>query len=598
MRPKAKWPIRLFFGLAFVVFTCVYPYKLLLNNPNENVRVYTVLALVEHHSFRLDEVIERQGWVNDMARVPDAAGQQHFFSVKGPAIAYAGAPIYWVFTKIAPLLGHPIPTPTSTPEEKAWWIRTATITLRIFVVQIPCFAFLVWFERWLRPTTKDPILRLAGVAAAGLGTNYLAYSLMLVSHALDAVTAFLAFGILTNERRRPPWSRRFWTAAIAGFLAGVCSLLEYQAFLLSVFLAGYAVFAYRRLRPLLGFGLGATITALALMLFQWRAFNNPLTPGYKLAENPMFADMHQQGFYGLVSPKWEVFRDLSTNPAFGFFGTSPFMWIGLFGGVFVILFESRRGERGRRRVGTLIWALMMLALWVAMSAAVNWRGGWTVGPRFLGPAPPFFAFGAVCALELLSRQRRFWRVLARGLACGLCLASVCTLGFVSLVVTSIPEDVTLPLAGMALPLARAGFVPHHAAELFGWTTPTFWYFTVACAIGAPLVALLWPAGDRGWQLLFRSSISIIAFVLAMGPELSGFDPSQPDANSLNVAEFARGWEPANRDFVSVLRERAELEGANQPCLWHQLAQLERTVALNPEAARDDARSRTSKTECR
>jgi hypothetical protein len=198
MRKRTEWPIRLFFAFAFVVFTCVYPYKADLNNPNENVRVYTVMSIVERGTFRIDDMVDRYGWVNDMAKVTDAEGKDHFYSVKGPALAYAGVPIYWAFRKIVPHFGHAAPTAESTQQEKVWWARAATITLRIVLVQLPCFAFLVWFERWLRPSTRDPILRLAAVAAVGLGTNYLAYSFMVVSHALDAVTSFLAFALLTN----------------------------------------------------------------------------------------------------------------------------------------------------------------------------------------------------------------------------------------------------------------------------------------------------------------------------------------------------------------------------------------------------------------
>jgi hypothetical protein len=596
MRARTEWPIRLFFAFAFVVFSCVYPYKLALNNPNENVRIYATMAIVEHGTFRLDEIIERQGWVNDMAKVTDAAGVDHYYSVKGPALAYAGVPVYWAFLKIAPTFGHPVPTAASSREEKGWWMRAVTLTIRFVLVQVPCFAFLVWFERWLRPTTKDPILRLSAVAAAGLGTNYLAYSFMVVSHALDAVTTFLAFAILTSERRKPPWSRSLGLAALAGLLAGYSSLLEYQAFPLSVFLAIYAVFAYRRLRQLLAFCFGAILNALALMFYQWRCFGNPLTPGYKLADTPMFAEMHAQGFYGIVMPKWQVFDDLSTNPTFGFFGTSPFMWLGLYGALVVLVFQSRRGERGRRRTSTFFWAMMMLSLWVAMSAAVNWRGGWTVGPRLLGPAPPFFAFGAVCFLELVARRGRTWRAMARGVAGGLALASVCTIGLVGMVCTSIPEEVEVPLGGLALPLARAGFVPHHIAELLGWTTPTFWYFAAACALAAPLVAVLWPAGDRGLRIVLRGALAASVFVYAIKPAWS-WEPPRPSRASGIIATFARDWEPKDRDDVAMLRAQAITRGAQDPCLWHRLAKLERSVAMFPEAERDTMRAGIPKSQC-
>ena len=42
-------------------------------------------------------------------------------------------------------------------------------------------------------------------------------------------------------------------------------------------------------------------------------------------------------------------------------------------------------------------------LWAVSAGFIHWRGGWTVGPRYLAAAPPFFSFGAACGLEKLAR---------------------------------------------------------------------------------------------------------------------------------------------------------------------------------------------------
>src|SRR5215471_12435563 len=132
-----------FFALTFVVFTCVFPYIQAINNPNENVRTYMTMALVEDHTFRIDTIIQRHGWVNDMAVVPDkVTAERHHYSVKAPAISYAGVPVYWAFRKLAPHFGHPPPTMESPFEDRTWWFRATTLVLRLFVVQLPCFFFL------------------------------------------------------------------------------------------------------------------------------------------------------------------------------------------------------------------------------------------------------------------------------------------------------------------------------------------------------------------------------------------------------------------------------------------------------------------------
>src|ERR1700735_3509551 len=110
--PKVVWA---FFALTALVFTCVYPFFAWVNNPNENVRTYMTMAIVEEHTFRIDNQVARYGWVNDMAAVPEPTGERHLFSVKGPAVSYAGVPFYWLMTKIAPSLGYPVPT-DQTPQ--------------------------------------------------------------------------------------------------------------------------------------------------------------------------------------------------------------------------------------------------------------------------------------------------------------------------------------------------------------------------------------------------------------------------------------------------------------------------------------------------
>ena len=90
---RMKGPRRLFFLLVFLPMLCVFPYVRTVNNPNEFVRVFTVMAMVENGTFRVDEQVGSYGWVNDMARVKGKDdGVDHYFMVKAPGIVYAGVP--------------------------------------------------------------------------------------------------------------------------------------------------------------------------------------------------------------------------------------------------------------------------------------------------------------------------------------------------------------------------------------------------------------------------------------------------------------------------------------------------------------------------
>jgi len=582
-----------FFALLLVVYVGVFPYLGVINNPNENVRTYMTMALVEEGTFKIDAIVERHGWTNDMARAPDKkTGAFHLYSVKAPAVSYAGVPVYWAFTKVMPRLGRPVPTLRSPPEERARWLADATWALRLFSVQLPCFAFLVWLERYLRATTRDPVLRLAAVAALGLGTNYLAYALMFASHALFAVAAFVSFAVTARARATPRRERTSRDALVAGFCAGWVTLLEYHALPVSVVLALYAAitFARRDLRPLAALAFGGLVHVALMALFQWRAFGSPLTPGHRMSENGEFARLLNQGYFGIQTPDLGHAGSLLFNRGYGLFGTSPYLWLGLLVVPFGVLsgFGGPR-SRGRRRSATLVWLAACAVLVLTVSAAINWRGGWTVGPRYLGACPAFLVLGAVTAQEQLARGGRARRTWVRAIAAGAALASAAQTGLVSVLCNTLPESVGRPLPEVALPLLRAGFVPRHLLDLAGVSSPTFGYVVVlAGGLACGLLLVGAPLWREGWaRRVGRASLGLVVACLALVPAFS--EPAPEEGTDGGVAArryFAEVWEPAGRDRIAKLRERVAKTHA--PCGYLRLAALEKGMALDAEAARHAA----------
>lgn len=59
--------VALCLALAGVVILSVFPYLAAVNNPNENVRTYMTMALVEDGTLRIDRMVQRHGWINDMS---------------------------------------------------------------------------------------------------------------------------------------------------------------------------------------------------------------------------------------------------------------------------------------------------------------------------------------------------------------------------------------------------------------------------------------------------------------------------------------------------------------------------------------------------
>ncbi len=610
-----------FFALTFVVFTCVEPYLAAVNNPNENTRTYLTMAIVEQHTFHLDKIIERHGWVGDLGRAstaptpsvwppsfgrapfglrppPAASGESFYMSVKAPAMSYAGVPVYWAFTKVAPRFGHKLPTLASSPAERAWWLRAATFTLRLFTAQLPCFAFLVWFERFLRRTTDDVVLRLTAVAAVAFGSNFLAYALMFVSHATCAAAAFTGFAVVLTARLESAGDvrkRRVTAALVAGLLIGMVPVLEYTALPVAVVLGIYGLSTFHRPWTLVAFVVGGALDVAGLTFYQARACEGWRSPCPKLAEG--YAWLHTSSF-GFGRPNLAFLRDASLSHSSGFFGMSPYMWLGLLAipfGLFATFGTTH--ERRERRIGSAVWLTAMVALWVLVSAASNPHGGWSIGPRYLGAAPPFFAFGAATALERISQRRPRWRTASRAIAGGLAVAGAAQVGLVSLVYNTVNETTARPLLRFALPLARAGFVPYHAADAFGWRTPTFWYLVVGCMCAATLLAVVQPGKDRAWRYTLRLVGVIAVATWGVLPALRPVAADEPN-DAHFAAYLASVWEPAGRDRLTTVRRDAEALAAKGDCKWYELAELERGLAMASEAQRDERRAGAPRARCR
>lgn len=598
---RARRTTKLFFVLVVLPFFTVFPYLRDINNPNELTRVFTTMMLVEKGTFRIDEPVALWGWVNDMAHAPGLdRGHLHYTMVKAPGAAYLGVPGYWVFSKVvAPALGRHFPTAASSQEQKLWWLRNATWSMRLFASQLPCFLFLLWFERYLRAFTHDAAIRLSAVAACGLGTNYLAYTHMFASHAQYAAVAFLAFASIEREKRLSqgdPRARRWTMALAAGWCTSACVALEYHALFIAILLSIFAATTFWRPTRLVAFGAGALANVPPVMIFHWRAYGNPLTPGHQMLETPGFAETHHTGLWGIVWPTWDHVEALAVDPGFGFFGMSPYMWIALIG-IPVLLFSGRNARRA-----TIMWALCGLTLFLVNAGIIVWRAGWTVGPRYLSAAPPFFAFGAALALERFARSVPWRRAVARGVGGGLALASVLAIGTVSLVYDTLPEAIQRPFLQFAVPMAYVGFVPHHVGEWFGWSSTTLWYIACAAMLAAPILAGIFALRERGWR---RNTLRVVVFVLGLAAGLVPQFSKPSDGSPLFVvhpsAAFGPFWEPAGRDRIAELRVDAERYGSRGPgpCLWLKIVELERIASMTTQAARDRPRTNgVTRAQCR
>jgi hypothetical protein len=544
--------LTLFRGAVLVVFLTVFPFLPALNNPNENTRVYLAMALVDHGTFRLDAVVRRHGWTNDMARVPDANGTPHYAAAKGPLLGYLGVPLYATQRGILALLGQRPPGPDATAAEAAAWLKKTTLTLQFFGVHLPCALFLLVLERRLRRWSSDLTLRLTAVVAVGLGTNFLAYSFSFVSHAWSSIAAFLALDHIARERMRArgdPERASPRVALVAGLVAGLPTLLEYQGAVLSLILGMYGFSIFRRPRAAAAFACGALVDAAALMLFQWRSFGSPLRTGVLFMENPAFRASWNEGFLGFSAPRKEALLGLLFDGGYGLFGTSPWLWLGLLGVAAPWLVWGRGKGRRERQIQLGVAAAMFWALTLLMASGNMWRGGWTIGPRYLGAAPGLLVLPGLALAEALAR--RVGREPVRVLSGALALASFVRGGAIGLMVVTLPESIVRPLPQILLPFLRDGLAPHHLLELAGLPALWPWRLTAAVALGLAVLAVLASRGPRSVVAL-RGAVALTLAALLLLP-------------ALRMPEGARDEGPAVRAFfrsIWVPGPRAGLGGGS------------------------------------
>jgi hypothetical protein len=403
-----------------LAYLFVFPYFARLNNPNENVRVWTTRALALHGTFAIDQIEREWGPVSDRAVF---AG--HHYSSKAPGTSLLGMPVAFLQAKLWALAGAGSPSP-----------RMTTYALRVFAVALPLAVFF-----WIFGRAVSDDLVLVGL---GLGTMMYPYGLLFVGHALSA--ALLFTGFLALRDRRP---------VLAGVLAGLAVVFEYQALFAVTVVAGYAL--WRERRRAWPFFAGALGPALLLAAYHTALFGRPWESPLAHADDPIFLQYHQQGaLLGLGLPRPSVLLSALFGTDNGLFVYSPFLLLGLAAAVWLAVRPSP--ERGEGVLIVAVTAVMLLFL----AGVANWRAGWSAaGPRYVCTVVPFLAWGVSLG------WRRVAHPLARGAAAGLLVASVVLCVLAGAHFPHFPLQFDNPIFDLTLPFIAEGHVPYSLGWLLG-----------------------------------------------------------------------------------------------------------------------------------
>jgi hypothetical protein len=322
----------------------------------------------------------------------------------------------------------------------------------------------------------------------------------------------------------------------AGLLAGLTVMFEYQAALVSIALAVYAVVRHR-VRPLsvIAFFAGAVPPAVALGVFHTVLFGRPWRFPFGNVENPVFArTAHGAGFHGLSLPHPAAFPSFLFSPSYGLFAFSPVLVLGVVGVVAMYV----RGTRSARRDAVLVTAIC-LVMFLFLAGMSNWRAGWCVGPRYIASVVPFLLMPL---LKLWPRVgQRWW---ATAIAVGLIIPSLLLNVVSGALYPHYPEAFDNPVFDLAFPLIGEGYAPYG----LGWVLhlPGSWSLAPLALVAVAALALI-AAGDdpRPRRIAAHLSLTIaIAAVFLLALSAYGRTPHAAETHAGTVVRQA--WEPPRR----------------------------------------------------
>jgi hypothetical protein len=496
-------------ALVVIAYVSVFPYSPAINSPNENVRVYMTRALVEHHELAINKIESEWGWVNDKAK-----NGTRVFSGKAPGVSVLGVPVLAAQTWLWHRFGWPSPSQLAT-----------TLALRLFAVILPMCGFLWILCGYLRRVVGSSgfaDLLFVGVA---LGSLIYPYAIHFVGHSLAAATSFGAFMVLVPDREITSSRSRI---ALAGLLAGLGVLFEYQNLLVAALLAGYV--AVRRPRLLFWFAAGASPAAIALGVYHSLCFGSPWAFPYAHLENATFQTAHHaKGFHGLSLPEARNVLSVLFLPGFGLFANSPFLLIATAALGWAVV----RGPRAEALLCAAVAALLVTFI----GGLSNWRGGWSVGPRYIAAVVPFLTVGLAYVWPTISASRFAGSALA--LTAGLIATGVLFNATPAILYPQYPTQLRNPTFQLLLPLPFEGYVPYslgYALRLRGLPSLVP---TLLAVVGALALAFR-SASD--WQKDRRRALKVILGAILIFAVVGGA-----------FALWARDLSPGERAAIQLVK---------------------------------------------
>jgi hypothetical protein len=343
---------------------------------NQNTRFDLVRALVEQRGIEIDDYQANSG--------DKAVFGSHYYADKAPGASFVAAPVV-ALARAAMRLVH-----ENTKARRNLLRLSYVASLSAAALPAALAVMCVWHLAW----RMGALSRGATVVALafGLGTPFWAWATIFYSHTLSAaclLAAFVAAIHLRTGSSSP--GRDVRLGAAVGLMVGWAVVTEFPTAVPGAVVVLFALSQVWRdgggrfVRVAASIAIVGGACAVALGAYDYAAFGSPFHVGYASEED---SSLLQHGFFGITFPKQAIVGELLWGSYRGLLPLAPVLALAPVGWVIAM------GSSEWRRVSLVAAAIFLVGL--ALNASYeHWEGGWSLGPRHLGPVLGFAALGLV-----------------------------------------------------------------------------------------------------------------------------------------------------------------------------------------------------------
>ena len=375
VRPLHRDPVAWLIALL-VWFSCAW-FGSWEFNPNNAVRMFATLSLVEQGDATIDEFAP--------LTIDKAQFGSHYYSDKAPGMTVLGIPAVALADRVSgQRAGDFIPGFENREFNRFLKIRIRLVVVTICAVLSALAAMLLY--DLVRRTTGDSEAGVVAALAYGLGTTVWGWSTTIFGHAPVAALLLIAtWGV--SRGTGPERSRRH--AVVAGLALGWAVLIEHSALIAGLPVAGFALWRLRALprsaavrTVVVALVVGAS-ALVVLLAYNLLAFGTVFRLGYSGVTD--FAGM-QEGLFGLTYPKPYVLFELILGERRGIIWVAPILIVAPFGLAMLVRNAATRDIGWLAVAGAVVPFLINASYYY-------WDGGNATGPRHALPAVGFLCIG-------------------------------------------------------------------------------------------------------------------------------------------------------------------------------------------------------------